>query len=302
MRSFLFDPWDGSRIRSWIVACVVAAPGVAGGLLIHGSSSVAGAPIPVPASAPWPPAGLQLVRSRQPGLRVLFIGNSFTAANGMVAMVQRLAATNRPHPLPMLAVEYDPGGSTLRHAASDPALRQLLSAARWNVVVLQEQSQTPALMADWLRYETIPAVDALNTMIRRDGARPLLFETCGYQSGDLDNFANDSYTAMQSRLHAGYMAMAAPDRIRIAPVGDAWAQAIRMRPNLPLWAADGKHPSVEGSYLAAAVLTTSLDTYAGRVGSVISPQPSPYTAGLDPGTAVWLQRIALHIAAPAATR
>jgi hypothetical protein len=234
---------------------------------------------------------------------VLFIGNSFTAANGMVAMVRQLAATNGSHPLPMLAVEYDPGGSTLRHAASDPALRELLSAVRWNVVVLQEQSQAPALMADWLRFETIPAVDALDAMIKRDGARPLLFETWGYESGDLDNFANDSYTAMQSRLHAGYMAMAARDRLRIAPVGDAWAQAIRMRPKLLLWAADGKHPSVEGSYLAAAVLTATLDTYAGRVGPVTSPPPrSPYTAGLDPGTAVWLQRIALHTAAPAAPR
>jgi hypothetical protein len=45
----------------------------------------------------------------------------------------------------VFTVQYDPAGSQLHDAAAGPQLLELLHRVRWNIVVLQEQSQLPAL-------------------------------------------------------------------------------------------------------------------------------------------------------------
>ena len=42
------------------------------------------------------------------------------------------------------------------------------------------------------------------------------------------------------------------------PVGEAWRAAWRRDPSLALYAADGLHPSVHGSYIGALVITSML--------------------------------------------
>ena len=209
----------------------------------------------------------------------------------MVGMVTHMAESNRSRPRPIFAVEYDPGGSTLQLAASDPEVRQLVRAAHWNVVVLQEQSQRPSLPY-WLINTSLPALTALVHDIRAVGATPLLFETWGYRVGDLGNYPSDNYDAMQARLYAGYTQMGSSTRTAVAPVGDAWALALREDSSADLWASDGHHPSVEGSYLTAAVLTSMIDAEAPRTRPVADPQNTDYAAGLDPRTAAWLRRVA----------
>jgi len=51
-----------------------------------------------------------------------------------------------------------------------------------------------------------------------------------------------------------------------------------------LWAWDGTHPSTAGSYLDACMFYAAL---TGR-----SPVGNPYTAGLDPSQARFLQQVA----------
>src|ERR671932_30368 len=85
------------------------------------------------------------------------------------------------------------------------------------------------------------------------GARTVLFLTWGYRHGDRRRIDDDSYAAMQARLTAGYRAVARETGAAVAPVGTAWAEALRRRPRLGLWDGDGKHPSKLGSYLAACV-------------------------------------------------
>jgi len=134
VRSLLFQPWDRSRPLSLVLVAFVVLIAVVSGLAIHDFVSAPRRP------APWAPPGMRLASSDRPGLRVLFIGNSFTAENSLVAMVTQLAETNRSRPRPVFAVEYDPGGSKLEDAAASPDLARVLAGARWNVVVLQEQS------------------------------------------------------------------------------------------------------------------------------------------------------------------
>ena len=88
--------------------------------------------------APTLRGDIALARSDRPGLRVLFVGNSFTFRNALVAMVHDLAVYDRGAPQ-LFAVEYAAPGWTLEDAAANHGLEHLLDEAPWNIVVLQEQ-------------------------------------------------------------------------------------------------------------------------------------------------------------------
>ncbi len=189
----LFERWDRSSVGSWVLILLVAVTGVLCGVLVRNATRAAG--VTRPTAAPtqthgvdptYVTAELARVQSSAPGLRVLFIGNSFTYTNELPDMVQRLAATNRVAPRRILAVQYAPPNWTLNLAAHDPQLVRLLTGAHWSAVVLQEQSQRPALPY-FLNRETLPTVAWLDVLIRRVGAIPLGFETWGYRDRDVTN-------------------------------------------------------------------------------------------------------------------
>ena len=72
-------------------------------------------------------------------MRVLFVGNSFTASNSMPELVGRLAAGDEGAK-PIFAVRYAAPGWSLRAASEDGALTSLLRDVDWDVVVLQAAS------------------------------------------------------------------------------------------------------------------------------------------------------------------
>jgi hypothetical protein len=232
---------------------------------------------------PVPRGDVALARSGRPGLRVLFVGNSFTFRNALAAMVHDLAVYDRGGPQ-LFAVEYAAPGWSLEDAAGSDGLTHLLKQVRWNVVVLQEQSQLLSFtQAEWER-ETYPSARALHDKIVGNGARTLLFMTWGYRLGDRRNRPHDTFVDMQERLAQGYDELAAELPATVAPAGLAWAEALRERPGLDLWDSDGRHPNEAGSYLAACVFYKVL---TGR-----DPSRSRFTAGLQPAEARFLQGIA----------
>ena len=68
------------------------------------------------------------------------------------------------------------------------------------------------------------------------------------------------------------------------PAGLAFARSVARKPDLNLYVADKRHPSLAGTYLAAA---TSYAALFKR-----SPVGSSYTAGLPPDVARHLQTVA----------
>jgi hypothetical protein len=89
---------------------------------------------------------------------------------------------------------------------------------------------------------------------------------------------------MQAQLRSCYTDLADELGAIVAPVGDAWQNAVTQNPQLDLWYRDGLHSSETGTYLAACVF------YA--VVYQQSPEALMYTAGLAEETAGFLQRIA----------
>jgi hypothetical protein len=235
--------------------------------------------------APVAAGELPLARSDKPGLRVLFVGNSFTFRNDMPELVQRLSGEKKSR---IFAVSFTAGGWQLRNFAGNRELERLLHEVHWDVVVLQEQSQIPSFGPDYRAREFDPYVQSLAQKIEAAGARPLLFETWGYRTGDRRNLPGDTFVQMQARLAWGYADAARTFGARIAPVGTAWLAALSSRPQLDLWADDDKHPSRLGSYLAACVFYATLTNR--------SPVGNGFTDGLNESDARFLQRVAWDVA------
>jgi hypothetical protein len=231
---------------------------------------------------------ITLARSDRPGLRVLFVGNSFTFRNSLPALVHELAAGD-PGAKPIFSVEYAAGGWSLHQADKDDGLDKLLREVHWDVVVLQEKSWVLSLPEEQWRRETYPAARDLHDKITAVGARTLLFMTWGYVRGDRWHEPQDTYAAMQARLADGYSKLGAELGAQVAPAGLAWTEALRREPSLDLWAGDGQHPGRLGSYLAACVFYAML---SGR-----EPTRSRFTAGIQPGQARLFQQVAANVSA-----
>ena len=89
-----------------------------------------------------------------PCTRVLFIGNSYTNVNNLPGVFAELAGSGGHKVETGMAA---PGGWTLaNHVASTDTLGQLKSSA-WNFVVLQEQSEIPAMAQ--VRRPRFPRLD-----------------------------------------------------------------------------------------------------------------------------------------------
>jgi hypothetical protein len=186
-------------------------------------------------------------------LRVLFLGNSYTYVNDLPGTFAALArAGGHRVEVGMVAA----GGETLAGHVASADTTARLQPGRWDVVVLQEQSEIPA-DAHARQGGMEPAAATLAATIRGIGARPVLFETWAHEGGwPEDGLAG--YDVMQAAIDAGYDEASAALSVPVVPVGAAWSAAHTARPDLPLWQSDGSHPTLEGTWLAAAVFYAAL--------------------------------------------
>ena len=109
---------------------------------------------------------------------------------------------------------------------------------------------------------------------RKHGAAPVLFMTWAYADKP----------DMTTPLAEAYARMGEENDALVIPAGLAFARSIAQRPELDLWHADKRHPSLAGTYLSTCL------TYAALFES--SPVGVPYDAGLGAETAGFLQTVA----------
>ncbi len=247
--------------------------------------------------------------------RVLFIGNSLTAYNELHLLVAALAADVTPTWREVEVQAWAPGGVQMwQHLASvkspmPSALRQALvtgSAAerRWTFVVLQEQSQIPGLSGESPEFDTsLEAFQDFGPVLAAVGARPVLYMTWGFWNGDPTvPGLYDDFLSMSALLEAGYRAYvpalekADAGSPLMAPVGLAFRavhEDERRAFRDPLQTsslfrrlyADDRHPTLLGSYLAAAVLVGAMTGERVRDAGYLP-------MGLDPGEGLRLRTIA----------
>lgn len=109
---------------------------------------------------------------------------------------------------------------------------------------------------------------------RSRGAKPAFFMSWAYADKP----------EMTAQLAEQYVQAANDNDVFVIPAGLAFARSIDQRPGLNLYAADKRHPSLAGTYLAAATVFAALYKQ--------SPVGNAYVAGLDGETAKHLQTVA----------
>ncbi len=211
--------------------------------------------------------------------RVLFIGNSYTTVNDLPSVFASLARSGGHRVETGTAAE---GGWTLAHHAGSAATAAKLASAKWDIVVLQEQSQIPSV-EQFRQEQMYPAARRLVGSIRNQGARPLFYLTWARRDGWPENAMPD-YASMQAAIDAGYLAIGADQRAAVAPVGDAWSAMLALKTTVALWQEDGSHPTEAGTYLAACVFYATIFRE--------SPNGLGYRASLSAEEAATIQTVA----------
>ena len=200
-------------------------------------------------------------------MKILFIGNSFTARNDVPGMIAALAGSRGER------VEHalvSAGGASLRRHWNAGEALAAIRRTRHDYVALQEQSTLPvknaARMHDNIRLFAPP--------IAESGARTALYVT----------WARRHAVETQAAITGAYTAIAAEIGAVLVPAGPAWQEFRGRHASPELYDRDGSHASLAGSYLAACVFFAVLFGH--------SPVGLPAVAGLAGPDAARLQEAA----------
>ena len=213
-----------------------------------------------------------------PPLRVLFIGNSYTAVNNLPVILEGLARAAGGRQIETGRHLF--GGATLeRHVKQTGALKKI-QEQKWDVVVLQEQSLRPVIDRERMwQYARL-----LDAEIKAQGARTLFYLTWARQhipamqagsadtdyakamyqfsgtdeSTSLEDWSRQNQPGLSGGLNGAYLGIAEELGAEVAPVGIAWQQALKSDADRILHHPDKSHPNRSGTYLAACVFYATL--------------------------------------------
>lgn len=188
--------------------------------------------------------------------KVLFIGNSYTYVNDLPSLVDSIANHNGND---IIKDQSTPGGYTLQGHSTNATTLSKISADNWDYVVIQEQSQMPSFPYTQVIVDTYPYAKLLCDSIRsaNECAISLFYGTWGRRDGDPQWDSINTFEKMNNRLYNAYEYMADANSGQLSPVGigfrhvsDDVSSPIS---HTQLYAGDGSHPSIFGSYLGACI-------------------------------------------------
>jgi hypothetical protein len=174
-------------------------------------------------------------------VRILFVGNSFTARNnlpGLLAGMAEARGTSVEHRL------ISAGGASLRQHLSGGKALEAIKTGGFDFVVLQEQSTLPIKSPARMRE----SVREFDTAIKEGGARTALYMT----------WARRNAPETQQALTSAYATSAVELGATLVPVGMVWERFIATHDEPVLHDKDNSHPALAGSYLAACVFLIAL--------------------------------------------
>ena len=189
--------------------------------------------------------------------KVLFLGNSYTGYNNMPQLVKDMATSVGDN---LIVDQHHPGGYTLEGHFYNATSLAKIAANNWDYVALQGQSREsitqPNLFRDgaWLLRDHIKSTHPCAT--------PLFYMTWGRKNGDAtlwpDFPITCTYEGMDSTIRHNYINLASTMHAEVAPVSAVWNYLRQNNPNIELYASDGSHPSVAGSYAVACCFYTAI--------------------------------------------
>ena len=131
-----------------------------------------------------------------------------------------------------------PGAYSLEQHWNEGTVAKAIAEGGWDYVVLQEQSLRPISNPTNMHW----FARLFDQEIRKTGARAVFYVTWARKNAP---------PAQQRQLTRAYSAIAKELGALCCPVGPAWANVLKGRPDLELYQSDGSHPSPAGSYIGA---------------------------------------------------
>jgi hypothetical protein len=142
----------------------------------------------------------------------------------------------------------------------------------FDVAIMMDCSQCP--IHPQLKDVFVEHAKSDSAIVRKHGAKPVFFMSWAYADKP----------EMTQQLAEAYTSAGNANDALVIPAGLAFARARSEKPDLNLYAADKRHPSPAGSYLAAATVYAALYRK--------SPEGNSFTASINKDTAAFLQKVA----------
>jgi len=176
--------------------------------------------------------------------RILLLGNSHTYFNGGVDVHLRGLVHAADSTFNLTIERIAPGGCFLEGHYSNPNTILEIQNGDWDLVFLQEQSRRPVEEPElFYEYATL-----LDEVITSSGAETGFYMTWGWEN----------YHSMIDTVAAAYNYISQELGASVAPVGLAWERVLDENPEIDLYADDGYHPSIYGTYLASCVFYVTI--------------------------------------------
>ncbi len=213
-----------------------------------------------------------------PPLRLLFIGNSHTHTYDIPHMIGSLVRA-KGFEFPQLSRSTGEGVGFRWHW-NRRETRQLIEQGGWDWIVMQGRSRDPLAhpeeLADYAGrlIETAQAHTKHLLLCQTWLPRPLL--------------------AQQKAADAIYERLATGFPVTAAKLGKAWAGALALKPDFPLYQPDELHAAPAGAYLTACLLVMHLYGIPPKDWPARIERAGEVLVDLSPYHASWLQQIALR--------
>jgi hypothetical protein len=224
-------------------------------LLACGADSATSIGVPPP-----PPPGVVV--------RLLFIGNSLTYTFDVPGQVAQMA-TRAGFATPVVTTHAFPNYSLQDHWDAQ-TIQPDLAEGHYDIVILQQGAST----LESSGVELTQSLGLWANLARANNTRAALFVAWAPVGGNFDAGV------------AHHEAAATADNTALYPVAEAWREALRSDPAMPLYSNDGLHESEHGAWLAALVIT-----------AMVYDKPVASFANLFPDVITGTQEAALRAAA-----
>lgn len=200
-------------------------------------------------------------------LHVLMVGNSYTFHHSLHTLLQQVAQGVANGPRLVVDTEARGGYSLRQHLRSGQAMAKIRSG-RYSHVVLQGHSMSALDHPDQLAQDAERFKQAIDdatghtvfyaTWARSPEARLYRTHKLVHSFEEMTDLVDTTYASISQRLGAN-----------LAPVGRAFERSLVQNPKLALWDADGSHPTVAGSFMAACVLYGAITGADPRASSAV---------------------------------
>ncbi len=174
-------------------------------------------------------------------LNILFIGNSLTYTNDLPNMLGALIDSAAQGPVDV-RWKTEPNLGLQDHWFGDE-VRPMIEGGGWDFVIMQQGPSATEGRPSLLEYSK-----RFGEIIRESGAKPALYMVWPADDRSFDWDAVRASYAMAADSAGGVF----------LPAGEGWRVAWEADSTLPFYSADGFHPTVLGTYMAALVIFEQL--------------------------------------------